>query len=159
MRKTTHKQHLWRLCVARLMSVDKELQVVVGRYRRERCHIVAFSENLGHSRLGCGTLVPFQFKGIDLSVAVLDIVNLLLLSSAPEIGFRMAVCVVIGFYALADEEILPQCTHILAKVERRKILQDGIANAVVVEIDFLTALQLGADVAIVGTELENHKAL
>ena len=118
MRKTTHKQHLWRLCVARLMSVDKELQVVVGRYRRERCHIVAFSENLGHSRLGCGTLVPFQFKGIDFAVAVLYVINLLLLGGAPEIGFSVAVRVVIGFDALADEEILPQCTHVLAKVER-----------------------------------------
>lgn len=106
MRKTTHKQHLWRLCVARLMSVDKELQVVVGRYRRKRCYIVAFGEYLGHLCLGCGTLVPFQFKGIYFAVAVLYVINLLLLGGAPEIGFSVAVRVVIGFDALADEEIL-----------------------------------------------------
>ena len=64
----------------------------------------------------------------------------------------------IGLDALAYEEIFPQGSDILSKGNRRKILENCIADSVVVEIKLLGSFQLCAQIAVESVEFEDYVA-
>ena len=121
-------------------------------------HVVGGEEGGGEWRVGL-LGVPFHLEERELPVGLLDVVDLLLLIGAPEIAVRIASGIVVGLDALADEEILPQGSRILPEGKRREILQDGIADAVVIETELLGTLQLRAQVTTEPVQLEDDEAL
>ena len=62
--------------------------------------------------------VPFEFKGIDFSINLLDVVDFLPSGRAPEIGFSMKTVVAQDFLSFGDQEVLPKCPDIRSAVYR-----------------------------------------
>lgn len=60
----------------------------------------------------------------------------------------------VGFDALADDEVLPQGSCVLAQGQRGEVLEDGVAYAVIIKVYFLSFLQLGTQVAVESVQAE-----
>lgn len=74
-------------------------EVVVGRDDVLLPHVVGGGEDGGKLREGTAC-VPFHLEERELPVAFLYVVNLLLLTGAPEIAVGMVACVFVGLDAL-----------------------------------------------------------
>ena len=65
----------------------------------------------------------------------------------------------VGFHSLADEEVFPKCSHIIAQIQWCKILKDGIADTIIVEINLLAFFQLGSKVSAECGQSEDNVTL
>ncbi len=72
----------------------------------------------GSRKSGFCFWVPFEFKGMDFPINLLDVVDFLSSGSAPEIGFSMETVVAQDFLSFGDKEILPKCPDIRSSVYR-----------------------------------------
>ena len=67
--------------------------------------------------------------------------------------------VVVVLDAFADNEIFPQRTNIVAQRQWVQVLDNGVADAVVVKVDFLSFLQLSTHITIECWQAEDDVAL
>jgi hypothetical protein len=66
--------------------------------------------------------------------------------------------VVVAFHAFGNEEVFPECTHVVAKSNWGELLYDGIAYSIVVEVYLLGSFQLSTEVAAQTTKTEDDVA-
>ena len=81
-------------------------------------------------------LTPLDFITPQCTVAFFEIVNLLLLMTAPKIGIGKQLLIVVLFHPLGDDKIFPQTAYVATQVRRIKIVDDGVANARIPKKDF-----------------------
>ena len=91
-------------------------------------------------------MIPGELVGVELSARFFDQVDFLLLNGAPEeaVGGKPVVFAVL--HAFGDEEVLPERALVVAEGKRVQVLDDGIADAVVVEVDLPVFADLVAQV-------------
>ena len=91
-------------------------------------------------------MIPGELVRVELSARFLDQVDFLLLNGAPEeaVGGKPVVFAVL--HAFGDEEVLPERALVVAEGKRVQVLDDGIADAVVVEVDLPVFADLVAQV-------------
>ncbi len=59
---------------------------------------------------------------------------------SPEIGIAVMLPEIVPFHPFADEVILPQLANIASKFNLIKIIDQGISNTVIIEIDSTVTL-------------------
>ena len=126
-----------------------KLLIVVGSDGLESSIGVRLAE--GQRQTSHFTGFPLIFKGRNLSVALLNQINLLLLDCAPEILLHKLAGISMAFSALHHHQILPQRAHIIAHLQRREIIDNCIAHTCVKEIYLLAFLDLIAGIAAMST--------
>ncbi len=89
----------------------------------------------------------------------LNVVNLFLIIGTPEVTIDKAPVVLGEFKPLHNAEILPEKTHVVAQFQGLKGLNEGIAHAQVVEIDFLGFGNLFAQISAVCAQAKDDKVL
>lgn len=133
------------------------LQPILWCYDSFLLHIISSEKCV--RELIIGTFgIPLHLKDGELPIALLYVIYLLPLVGTPEITIHVPTAILICLDTLADEEILPQSTHILAKSKRREVLQNGIADAIIVKIEFLGSLQLRAKITTESIEFKDNIA-
>ena len=103
--------------------------------------------------------LPFKLEGVQLSAGILHVINLLLGRGAPKVRIAEVVRVSIAFHALGKQEVFPQRPGVGPQGERGKVFEDGIANAVVVKINFPAFLDLVPGIAAERRQAEEDEGL
>lgn len=65
-------------------------------------------------------IIPLELKSMQLTIDLLNVINLVLLACAPKIGLSKATCIDVLLQTLSDNKILPQLTHIGTKLGEHK---------------------------------------
>ena len=76
--------------------------------------------------------MPFEFITIQFAAVFFDAVNFLLIISAPEISIDCASGCLVCFAALHEQIIFPQLPNIIAQSQGIEILNQAIADSIVV---------------------------
>ena len=75
-----------------------------------------------------------------MSIGFLNVVNFLLLCGSPKITIDKLTVVCPFLDQFADHPVFPQCPCVVAKRKVVEIVNEGVADTVVVEIDFTRGL-------------------
>ena len=70
-------------------------------------------------------LAPLDFISPQRSIQLFQVVNLLLLVTAPEIAVGKQPLIAVPFHLLGDDEILPQTAHVTSQVRYIEVVDDG----------------------------------
>ena len=99
--------------------------------------------------------VPLELEGMELSVSLFYVVNLLLLLRAPEPVVGKTATIAELFHTLGDAEVLPQCAYVGAALHLRKVADDSVADAQIPEIYLAALLQFVAQVTAEAAQTED----
>jgi len=102
-------------------------------------------------------LTPLDFITAPCSAQFFQIINLLHLVAAPEIGVGKQSLVVVPFHPLSNDEIFPESAYITAQVRWIEVIDDGIAYSRIHEIDLTGFLQFISQVPAEGPQTKNNK--
>ena len=125
--------------------LDQMLPIVFGSNHRIFTIAVCRFERRWHQHF-CFLGVPFHLKKRKTTITFLYIINLLLLGGTPKISIAIALVVMVVFQTLAYHKVFPQSTYIIPKLQGTKVLDYGIANAVIVKENLFTFLKLRSEV-------------
>jgi hypothetical protein len=91
--------------------------------------------------------ISLKFKTADRSVPFFYIVNLLLLFGAPKVMVAKNAIIAVVFYPLTYQKIFPQSANIVPELNRVKILDECIADAIVVKVNLTVGFNFIAKIA------------
>ena len=118
--------------------LSDEIPEMLRRDGLERGVGVCLRERAG--RTGLRRCLPFEIERVEHPVHVLHQVDLVLRPCPPEVRLRVIPPVGIPLHALAYHQVLPQGSHVRPQLDGSEMINDGIANAVIVKIHLLPLL-------------------
>lgn len=129
------------------LNTDKRLIIIGGDYLK--CSIrVRIPKCFGYT----WHFVRIKLEFVRLHNPVFNFyeVYFCLCLRTPEIDFRITLAISVVFHTLTEHHIFLQCTCIGTEIDRRKIADNGIADAIVVEIYLAIMPQFRPQVAAIG---------
>lgn len=136
----------------------KPFQIIFRRNNNRFLHIISIYESRRNCRT-CFPGIPFHFKSGNNSIRFFNIINLLLLGCAPKIHINISAIIMIVLHTLTYKEVFPQCADILTHMQRIEIMNNCIADTIIIKIYFLTLFQFCTHITAQCGKSENNIAL
>lgn len=155
--QTTSVSHTAYLSTHLCLINTNERRIVIRSNDLVRSLWIGICKGLGGRGEFLG--IELELESLHHSVLYLHEVNLRLGLGAPEIQMRITLSVGVVLNALAQHHVLPQRSDIGTKVEGCEIADDGVSDAVVVEVYLAIVSQLSAQVPTIGRQSKNDETL